>query len=46
MNRYETSEENLRKNEYIRFVVWVLNFSLKEETMRIIHNRDVAELVH
>ena len=49
MDQYEISEVNLGKNEYICFVlfeVWVLNFSLKEETMRTIHNQNVAELVH
>ena len=37
MNRYETLEVNLGKKEYIcfeLFEVWVLNFSLREETMR------------
>ena len=49
MDQYEISEVNLGKNEYICFElfdVWVLNFSLKEETMRTIHNQNVAELVH
>ena len=49
MDRYEISEVNLGKNEYICFnffEVWVLNFSLKEETMKNIHNQNVAELVH
>ena len=46
MNRYETLEVNLGKNEYIcfeLFEVWVLSFSLKEETMRNIHNRNMAK---
>ena len=49
MDQYEISEVNLGKNEYIcfeLFEVWVLNFSLKEETMRNIHNQNIAELVH
>ena len=49
MDQYEISEVNLGKNEYIcfeLFEVWVLNFSLKEETMRTIYNQNVAELVH
>ena len=41
MDRYEISELNLGKNEYICF-----EFSLKEEIMRNIHNQNVAELVH
>ena len=47
MDRYEISEVNLDKNEYIYFKlfdVWVLTFSLKEETMKNIHNQNVAEL--
>ena len=42
-------KQNLSKNEYIcfeLFEVWVLNFLLKEETMRTIPNRNVAELTH
>ena len=49
MDRYEISEVNLGKSEYIcfgLFEVWVLNFSLKEETMKNIHNQNVAELAH
>ena len=41
MDRYEISEVNLDKSEYIcfeLFEVWVLIFSLKEETMKNIHN--------
>ena len=47
MDRYEISEINLSKNEYTcfeLFEVWFLNFSLKEETMKNIHNRNVTEL--
>ena len=46
MDRCEISEVNLGKNEYICFEVWVFNFSLKEETMRNIHNQNGAELPH
>ena len=49
MDRYEISEVNLDKSEYIYFKlfkVWVLNFSLKEETVKDIHNQNFAELVH
>ena len=49
MDQYEILEVNLGKNEYIYFElfeVWVLIFSLKEETMRNIHNQNVAELAH
>ena len=49
MDQYEVLELNLGKNEYIYFElfeVWVLIFSLKEETMRNIHNQNVAELAH
>ena len=49
MDRYEISGVNLGKREYIcfdLFDVWVLNFSLKEETMKNIHNQNMAELVH
>ena len=49
MDRYEISEANLGKNEYTcfeLFEVWFLNFSLKEETMKNIHNQNVAELAH
>ena len=41
MNQYEISEANLSKNEYIYFElfeVWVLNFPLKEDTMKNVHN--------
>ena len=41
MDRYEISEINLGKNKYICFELledWILNFSLKTETMRNIHN--------
>ena len=49
MDRYEILEVNLGKSEYIcfeLFEIWVLNFSLKEETMRNINNQNVAELAH
>ena len=49
MDLYETSEVNLGKNEYICFnlsEVWILNLSIKEDTMRNIHNQNVAELAH
>ena len=47
MDRYEISEANLEKNEYIcfeLFKIWVLNFSLEKETMRNVHNQNMAEL--
>ena len=46
MDQYEILEVNLGKKEYIcfeLFEVWVLSFSLKEETMRNIHNRNMAK---
>ena len=46
MDQYKILEVNLGKNEYIcfeLFEVWVLSFSLKEETMRNTHNRNVAK---
>ena len=49
MDWYEISEVNLGKSEYICFVlyeVWVLNFSLKEETIKKIFNQSVGELAH
>ena len=49
MDQYYIAEINLGKIEYIcvePFKVWFLIFSLKEETMRIIHNRDAAKLEH
>ena len=49
MDRYEIAEVNLGKSEYIcseLFEVYVLNFSLKEETMKNIHNQNMAELAH
>ena len=49
MDQYEISEVNLDKNEYNcfeLFEVWVLNFSLKEENIRNIHNQNVTELAH
>ena len=49
MDRYEISEVNLGKSKYTcseLFEVWVSNFSLKEETMKNIHNRNVAESAH
>ena len=49
MGRFEISEVNLGKKKYIcfeLFEVWVLNLSLKEETMKNIHNQNVAELAH
>ena len=47
MDWYEISEVNLGKNEYICFELfeaWFLNFSLNKETMKNIHNRNMAEL--
>ena len=49
MDQYEISEVNLGKNEYICYgflELRVLNFFQKEETMRNIHNQNVAELAH
>ena len=49
MDRYDISEVNLDKSEYICFELfegWVLNFSLKEETMKNIHNQNGTELAH
>ena len=49
IDRYEISEENLGKSEYICFElfdVWVLNLSLKEETIKNIHDQNVVELAH
>ena len=49
MDRYEISGVNLSKIKYIcfeLFEVWALNLSLKEETMKNIHNQNVAELAH
>ena len=49
MGQYETLEVNLGDSKCICFEhseVWVLNFSLKEETMKNIHNQNVAELAH
>ena len=49
MDWYEISEVNLGRNEYISFEVfevWSLNFSLKEEAMKNMHNPNVAELAH
>ena len=50
MDRYEISKVNLGKNEYIcfeLFEVWVyFFFSLKEETMKNIHNQNVPESLH
>ena len=49
MDRYEISEVNSGKNKYIcfeLFEVLILNRSSKEETMRNIHNQNVAKLVH
>ena len=49
MDRYEISEINLGKNEYIcleLFEVWVLTFSLKLETMTNIRNQNMPELAH
>ena len=46
MDRYEISEVNLGKSEYICFEifeVWVLNLPLN---VKKIHNQSVAELVH
>ena len=44
---YKIFDVNLGKNEYTcfgPFKVWFLNFPLKEETMKNILNRNVAEL--
>ena len=49
MDWYKIWEVNLGKSEYICFEVfenYVLNFSLKEETMKNIQNQNVAELAH
>ena len=49
MDRYEISEINLAKNNYIcfeLFEVWALNFSLKERTMKNIYTQNVTELAH
>ena len=51
MDQYEISKVNLGKNKYIcfgLFATWILTFFFKkkEETMRNIHNQDVAELAH
>ena len=49
MDRYEISEVNLGKSEYICFElfdVWILNLSLKEETIKNIHDQNVVELAH
>ena len=49
MDRYEILEVNLGKKEDIWFELFevsVLNLSLKEVTMRHIHNQNVAALVH
>ena len=43
------SEVNVGENEYIRFElfeVWFSIFSLKEVTMKNIHNRNAAELAY
>ena len=45
MDQYEVSVVNLGKSECIcfeLFEIWVLNFSLKEENMKNIHNEIVA----
>ena len=49
MDWYEISEANLGKSEYICFELFeipVLNFYLKDETMKNFHNQNVAELAH
>ena len=49
MDWYGISEVNLGKSKYICFElveVKVLHFSSKEETMKNIHNQNVAELTH
>ena len=49
MDRYEKSEVNVSKSEYIffeLFEVWALNLFLKEETVKNIHNQNVAELAY
>ena len=49
MDQYKISVINLGKNEFICykfFEVWFLSFSLKEETMKNIHNQNMAELTH
>ena len=47
MDWYEISEVNLSKNKNICFAYFefcVLNFSIKEETTRNIHNQNVVEI--
>ena len=47
MDRYEIFKLNLSKSEYNCFEIFeaeVLNFSLKEEIMKDIHDQNVAEL--
>ena len=47
MDWYEISRVNLGKNEYIcyeLFEIWILNFSLKEETMKNNHNQNEPEV--
>ena len=49
MDRYEKSEVNVSKSEYIffeLFEVWALNLFLKEETVKNIHNQNVTELAY
>ena len=49
MDRYEILEVNLSKSGYICFELFefcALNLSLKQETMKNIHNQNVAELAH
>ena len=49
MDRHEISKVNLGRHKYICFdffEVWSLDFSLKEEAMKNIHNINVAELGH
>ena len=49
MDRYEFSDVNLGRSEYICFKLFevrILNFFNKEEPMKNIHNQNVAELAH
>ena len=49
MDRYEIHNVSLDRNKYICFEDFEFSFSnfrLKEETMRNIHNRNVAEIAH
>ena len=49
MNRYEIWEVSWGNNECIPlglFEIWVLNLSLKEETMKNIYNQNEAGVAH